>query len=133
MKKQNNRGFTLVEIIVVLVILAILAALLVPSLTGYIDRAGSQALIAETRLVVMAVQTLASESYAATGRVDTDRFRVSLSGDTATAVELRRLSEQDTGEVTAVTFNGTAVASLTLAKGGRSCTYSSETGIYSIH
>lgn len=34
---KKKRGFTLVELIVVLVILAILAALLVPALTGYID------------------------------------------------------------------------------------------------
>ena len=36
---KKKRGFTLVELIVVLVILAILAALLVPALTGYIDKA----------------------------------------------------------------------------------------------
>ena len=38
-KMKNKKGFTLVELIVVLVILAILAALLVPALTGYIDKA----------------------------------------------------------------------------------------------
>lgn len=38
-KKNSKRGFTLVELIVVLVILAILAALLIPALTGYIDKA----------------------------------------------------------------------------------------------
>ena len=38
MKKNTNKGFTLVELIVVLVILAILAAILVPALLGYIDR-----------------------------------------------------------------------------------------------
>lgn len=38
-KKYQKGGFTLVELIVVLVILAILAALLVPALTGYIDKA----------------------------------------------------------------------------------------------
>ena len=37
--KNKKRGFTLVELIVVLVILAILAALLIPALTGYIDKA----------------------------------------------------------------------------------------------
>ena len=37
-KLKDKKGFTLVELIVVLVILAILAALLVPTLTGYIDR-----------------------------------------------------------------------------------------------
>ena len=35
-RNNHKRGFTLVELIVVLVILAVLAALLVPSLTGYI-------------------------------------------------------------------------------------------------
>ena len=34
-RKMNNKGFTLVELIVVLVILAILAAILVPTLMGY--------------------------------------------------------------------------------------------------
>ena len=38
-KKNTKRGFTLVELIVILVILAILAALLIPALTGYIDKA----------------------------------------------------------------------------------------------
>ena len=50
MKSQKNKqGFTLVELIVVLVILAILAALLVPALTGYIDRAREKKLTAEAK------------------------------------------------------------------------------------
>ncbi len=36
---HNKKGFTLIETIVVLVILAVLAAILVPSLVGWIDRA----------------------------------------------------------------------------------------------
>ena len=34
-KMKENKGFTLVELIVVIVILAILAAILVPALLGY--------------------------------------------------------------------------------------------------
>ena len=48
----------------VLVILAILAALLIPALTGYIDRAKEKNVIAETRQCVMAAQTLYDEAYA---------------------------------------------------------------------
>ena len=66
-KVKNKKGFTLVELIVVLVILAILAALLVPALTGYIDKAKEKKVIAETRMVVMAVQTVASEAYGQLG------------------------------------------------------------------
>ena len=62
-KMKNQKGFTLVELIVVLVILAILAALLVPALTGYIDKANQEKVIAECRSVVMAAQTTASEYY----------------------------------------------------------------------
>ena len=63
-KMKNQKGFTLVELIVVLVILAILAAMLVPALTGYIDRANNEKIIAATRQVVMAAQTEVSEAYA---------------------------------------------------------------------
>lgn len=45
MNRKNKRGFTLVELIVVLVILAILASLLIPALTGYVTKAKKQAVI----------------------------------------------------------------------------------------
>lgn len=60
---KNRRGFTLVELIVVLVILAVLASLLIPALTGYIDRAKRDQVVAETRMLHEAVQTVAGEAY----------------------------------------------------------------------
>ena len=62
-KKNSKRGFTLVELIVVLVILAILAALLIPALTGYIDKARKNQVVAETRALTQAVQTEMSTIY----------------------------------------------------------------------
>ena len=52
------------ELIVVLTILAILAALLIPALTGYIDKAKQKTLIAETKDIWTASQAAMSECYA---------------------------------------------------------------------
>lgn len=61
--QNKKRGFTLVELIVVLVILAILAALLIPALTGYIDKSKKDQVIAETRMLHEAIQTEMVEIY----------------------------------------------------------------------
>ena len=62
--KNDNKGFTLVELIVVLVILAILAAILVPALLGYIDEAKQKQIVLNGKSVYTAAQAVASELYA---------------------------------------------------------------------
>ena len=56
--RMDDKGFTLVEMIVVLVIIAVLASAIVPSLTGYINRANKEKAVSETRSLVMAAQTV---------------------------------------------------------------------------
>ena len=58
---HKKHGFTLVELIVVLSILAILATLLIPSLTGYIEKAKKQAVLTEAKEVWTATQAALSE------------------------------------------------------------------------
>lgn len=141
-KMKNKKGFTLVELIVVLVILAILAALLVPALTGYIDKANKQKIIAETRQAVMAAQTIASEQYAVY-QVPTDGTKFSMTKDTevpksdgsgkeAYSAAIETLGELK-GKVKEVTVNEKgAVTLLKLENNGKTCTYNSTSNEYTV-
>jgi len=62
--QKKDKGFTLVELIVVLVILAILAAILVPALLGYIDRARTKQDVLDAKNCLTAVQAQMTEQYA---------------------------------------------------------------------
>lgn len=74
-KRRNpddaQSGFTLVELIVVLVIMTILAAITVPALTGWIDKAKDKQAMIHARTVYLAAQTVTAEQY---GELDTDEF-----------------------------------------------------------
>ena len=108
LKENNKKGFTLVELIVVLVILAILAALLVPALTGYIDKAKKKSVIAETRQCVMAAQTLADEYYGTVAEGTFDSSKIS-------TAEIEELAEVK-GKINSVTYQGKPSESDTDAK-----------------
>lgn len=96
---NQKRGVTLVELIVVLVILAVLAALLVPSLTGYIDKAVEKRIMLQARSLMTAAQATIDEAYAK-GELPIDnngRFKQP-NEDTAynLAKQIIELSELDT-------------------------------------
>ncbi|MEA4921815.1 MAG: prepilin-type N-terminal cleavage/methylation domain-containing protein [Eubacteriaceae bacterium] len=60
-KVKSKKGFTLVEVIVVLVILAILAAILIPSMIGWINKANAKKNIVQSKNILTAAQAYATE------------------------------------------------------------------------
>jgi prepilin-type N-terminal cleavage/methylation domain-containing protein len=69
-KHKSRQAFTLVELIVVLIILAVIAAMLVPALTGYIDRAKQRKDINEAQACLVAAQAALTEAYAKGSNTD---------------------------------------------------------------
>lgn len=89
--KNKKKGFTLVELIVVLAILAILAAMLVPALTGYIDKANEKKIAATARQYYVAAQTVVSDAYASGKEVK----KITISASKTVAVYVGGTAEEN--------------------------------------
>lgn len=130
MKKKNRKGFSLVELIVVLVIMAILAAALIPSLTGYIKKTKEQSVRSECQSAVQAAQTIASGAYAdGNGEYKVDGVTLDFddditAGSDAYKTAIASLAEVPSGTVTDVTVVDGRVTALTYTRNNTTSSYS---------
>lgn len=124
--KNSNKGFTLVEVIVVLVILAILAAISIPSLVGYIDNAKQKQILTEARAVYVAAQAYATEQYAA-GTADT---AIVSAIETGTVINTL-VGETLGGTISGVAVSNAKVTAISYTKSGVTATYNGTTFVIS--
>ncbi len=96
-KSMKNKGFTLIELIVVIVILAILAAILVPALLGYIDKAKKNQDILNAKNCLTAAQTEFVELYAKGGPIckDTGQYHDGNLCGTAIAEKILEVADDE--------------------------------------
>lgn len=73
LKKTNKKGFTLVELVIVIAILAILAAIAIPTVTSVIDTANQNVDKANAQTVELALKSSYAEATAKTWIPDTDK------------------------------------------------------------
>lgn len=71
-KKKDNKGFTLVELVVVIAILAILVGLLAPQYTRYVEKSRKSADVSNMDELVRAVQVYAVDNAANTTSAATE-------------------------------------------------------------
>ena len=114
---MNKKGFTLVEIIVVIVILAVLMAVAVPSVLGYISEADNAKLMAQARSVLTTAQAeVVKKQASGDGLVEGDLAQLNTNVGKSLENEINDLTVTEfyVGKVTVNESNGT-VSGTTMA------------------
>lgn len=106
-KKNENKGFILVELIVVLLVIVILLAILIPMVLDHIEDAKESAELSEARAVKVAFQTLINENYSDDGvkelieNIDYNNYGLSEKGHE----EIERLLEMRIGKANRIVID----------------------------
>ena len=90
-RKKDNKGFTLVELVIVVAILAILVGILAPQYTKYVEKSRKAADASNLENLVTAFKTVASDG--SEDHVDADTYTITISKDGSKIVEKDKFGE----------------------------------------
>ena len=133
--KKKKKGFTLIELMAVIAIIAILAAVLVPTVTGYINRSKKTAIVSQVRSVISAVEThnatatgtsIIKETTKVNALVGDSNTAGLLEKDLLTEDAINRLSNMTVDVAQQINADANAVKSIEVNKDG---TFKSYDGI----
>lgn len=115
--KKNSKGFSLVELIIVIAIMAILAGAIAPALIRYIDKSRKSNDVSAAKTIKTAVETaMSSEDTSYLLSTGTESTLTDLDGNT---VKYCAVIEVQTDVVTGGTGNGIVITPATGAVGGQ--------------
>ena len=115
---RNKKGFTLVELLVVIVIMCILAAILIPTFASYIKKAENATIVAEARAAHVALSVLCQE-------------RAMTEDDSAvTDAEVQELANVEGTVSNVVTDDAGTVTGFTYTNDGKTVTWASTDNQY---
>lgn len=83
MKKMNNKGFSLVELIIVIAIMAVLIVVLAPQYLKYVEKSRNSTDVTNATEIVSALQIYASDPDATTA-IPTASFNIEVTSTAAT-------------------------------------------------
>lgn len=133
-KSKEQKGFTLVEMIVVLVIIAILAAITIPALLKYIDKAREKQIVIDARTAYLAAETTISEAYASNKTIGQklEFTQASTTGLAGSANELTGITKEYTCIVDIDTANNNSIKQIRFGEGGKIATMTSTGGAWEV-
>lgn len=108
MKKNNKKGFTLAELLIVIAIIAILVAIAIPVFTKSLDDAKASVMNANER----AIKAMATVDYLEDNTLDQKTYYVDAAGDISTTVPTS--GEYYKCDVTEPSANGDVDVTITL-------------------
>lgn len=109
--KKDTKGFTLIEVVIVLVIISVLVAILVPSINSWIGKSRKKAFLSEANSVKQACQAQMSDAMASGEGYDTEDTKLKTevpadapAGTKSDAIELENKFDKDKVKASNITF-----------------------------